>query len=165
MAYILWNKGEQSLINTWLGGFTSTGVGVPGSNLYVGMGSRSGGVGTTKSNNLNGNGDSTDLAEIGCVSPGNYQRQAVGRTAGSPSGSTWPAATLVGTSYQSQAPQVTFSFNDAPNLNGATLWFVAISGPAPAKTSNDALFGADLAAKRMFSAGDTERITITYRQT
>lgn len=163
MAYILWNKGEQSLINTWLGGFTSSGDMVPGSNLYVGMGARSGGVGSTKSNTNNQLGDSTDIAEIGLTTAGGYTRKAIGRTAGSPAGSTWPAASLVGTSYQSQAPQVTFTFSGTPDLNGATLWFVALSGPTPG--GNDCLFGADLAATRTFAAGDTERITITYRQT
>jgi len=164
MAYIFWNKGEQSLINTWLGGFTAGTNGVPGSALYVGMGARSGGVGSTKSNANNGASDANDIAEIGLVggASGGYSRQAVGRTAGTPSGSTWPAASLVSTSYQSQAPQVTFTFTGAPNLNGATLWFVALTGVAG---TNDCLFGADLAATRTFSNGDTERITITYRQT
>jgi hypothetical protein len=164
MAYILFNKGERSLINTWLGGFTNLSDGVPGSNVYVGMATRAI-ASTTKASNLTNTGGAEDLIEIGCVNSGGYSRFAIGRTAGSPSGSTWPDARLVGTSYQTISNQALFTFSNTPEVNGARMWFVALSGPTPSRGSNDAIFGADLAAQRNFAAGDTERITITYRQT
>ena len=159
MAYILWNKGEQSLINTWLGDFAASTNGVPsGTAVYVGMGAKSGGVGSDKTV-VNGTSTSTSLAEIGQTTAGGYSRQTVNRDAGS---TGWPAASLISGSYQTTAPQVTFTFTGTPNVNGATLWFVALSSVI---ATNDCLFGADLAATRNFSNGDTERITITYRQT
>lgn len=159
MAYILWNKGEQSLINTWLGDFNSGTNGVPSATaVYVGMGAKTGGVGSDKTVG-NGTSTSTSLAEIGQTTAGGYSRQAINRDAGA---TGWPAAQLSSGSYQSTAPQVTFTFTGTPNLNGATLWFVALSSVT---STDDCLFGADLAATRNFSNGDTERITITYRQT
>jgi hypothetical protein len=159
MAYILWNKGEQSLVNTWLGNFSAGVNGVPSSSVYVGMGSKTGGVGSDKTIG-NGTSQSTSLAEIGQSSAAGYARQAVNRNAGGAGG--WPASSLSSGSHQTTAPQVTFTFTGTPNLNGATLWFVALSGTI---ATDDCLFGADLAATRNFSNGDTERITITYRQT
>lgn len=158
MAYILWNRGEQSLINTWLGGFAANTNSVPGSTVYVGMGAKTGGVGSDK--NI-GNGTATStIAEIGQTTAGGYSRQAINRNGGGSGG--WPASSLSSNSHQTTAPQVTFTFTGTPNLNGATLWFVALSGTT---ATNDCLFGADLATTRNFSNGDTERITITYRQT
>lgn len=160
MAYILWNRGEQSLINTWLGDFTPGTNQTPDStSVWVGMGAKTGGVGSDKTVG-NGTSTSTSLAEIGQTTAGGYARQAINRNAGGTGG--WPAAALSAGSYQTTAPQVTFTFTGTPNLNGATLWFVALSGTT---ATNDCLFGADLAATRNFSNGDTERITITYRQT
>jgi len=159
MAYILWNKGEQSLINTWLGDFTPGTNSVPGTDaVYVGMGKKSDGVGSDKSLG-NGTSDST-IWEIGQTAANGYARQAINRNAGGSGG--WPAASKSGGSYQSTAPQVTFTFSGAPNANGATLWFVALGQQTG---GDDCLFGADLAATRTFADGDTERITITYRQT
>lgn len=159
MAYILWNRGEQSLINTWLGGFSAGVNSVPSSSVFVGMGAKVGGVGADKTVG-NGTSTTTSLAEIGQTTAGGYTRQAINRNAGGSGG--WPASSLSSGSHQSTAPQVTFTFTGTPNLNGATLWFVALSGTIG---TNDCLFGADLAATRNFSNGDTERITITYRQT
>jgi hypothetical protein len=159
MAYILWNKGEQSLINTWMGGFSAGVNNVPSASVYVGMGAKTGGVGADKTVG-NGTSTSTSLAEIGQTSAGGYARQAINRNAGGSGG--WPASSLSSGSHQSTAPQVTFTFTGTPNLNGATLWFVALTDVTGA---DNCLFGADLATTRNFSNGDTERITITYRQT
>lgn len=165
MAYILWQKGEQSLINTWLGGFTSSTSAapwVPSTSVYVGMGCKTGGVGSDKTIG-NGTNPASSVAELGthasAPSSAGYSRQAIARDAGS---TGWPQATVSSGSYQSTAPQVTFTFTGSPNQNGATLWFVALSS---AKGDDNCIFGADLAATRTFSNGDTERITITYRQT
>lgn len=161
MASIIWNKGEQSLIDAWLSGRGSaadygTPVTVPAGSGTVGdfglgMGTRSGGVGSTKADVM------AQILELGTSSAAGYARAALERST-----TGWPAATLQSGSYQSEAPQKTFTFTGAPNPNGATLWFVAGS-----TTTNDdnALFGADTAATRTFANGDTERITVTYRQT
>lgn len=119
------------------------------------MGARTGGVGTNKALG-NGTNTSTTIAEIGQSTANNYSRQSLSRAGG-----TWPS-TLSSGSYQASAPQVTFSFTGAPSLNGATLWFLALNTTIGA---DNCLFGADLAATRTFSNGDTEKITITYRQT
>lgn len=165
MAYILWNKGEQSLINTWLGGFTSSTTAapwVPSTSVYVGMGCKTGGVGSDKTV-ANGTNPASTLAELGTAASSaataGYARQAIARDAGS---TGWPQSTISSGSYQSTAPQVTFTFTGSPNQNGATLWFVALTNTVGA---DNCIFGADLAATRTFSNGDTERITITYRQT
>lgn len=158
MAYILWNRGEQSLIHTWLVNHTAETNSVPGSQMWVGMGSKTLGVGSSKTT-LNGSNKSTTLAEIGQVEPAGYERQPINRNGNGSGG--WPTATLSG-SYQTTAPQVAFTFTGTPDLTGATLWFVALGSTI---AGQDCLFGADLAATRNFSDGDTERITITYRQT
>lgn len=165
MAYILWNKGEQSLVNTWLGGFTTSTTAapwVPSTSVYVGMGCKTGGVGSDKTIS-NGTNPATSIAELGTAASGaaagGYTRRPIARDAGS---TGWPQATISSGSYQSTAPQVTFTFTGSPNQNGATLWFVALTDSV---TADNCIFGADLAATRTFSNGDTERITITYRQT
>lgn len=163
MAYILWNKGERSLINTWLGGFgesINAAPYVPSTNVYVGLGAKTGGVGSDKTVN-NGTLTASTIAEIGQSTAAGYARQAIARDAGV---TGWPEATQSSGSYQSTAPQVTFGAftGSGPTLNGATLWFVALSSTVGA---DNCIFGADLAATRTFAAGDTERITITYRQT
>jgi hypothetical protein len=157
MAYILWNKGEQSLINTWLGGYNPGTNGVPSNAFYVGLGKKTDGVGSSKevSNGTTG----TTIFEIGQTTTGGYARQPIYRGGVSTS---WPVAAKSGGSFQSTAPQVNFTFTGAPNANGATLWFVALGS---AIGGDDCLFGADLATTRTFADGDTERITITYRQT
>ena len=161
MASIIWNKGEQSVIDAWLSGRGSaaaygTPVTVPSGSGTVGnyglaMGTRVGGVGSTKADVM------AQILELGTSTAAGYARAALSRdTTG------WPAATLVTTSFQSTAPQQSFVFTGAPSPNSATLWFVAGS----TVTNNDnALFGADTAAIRVFANGDTERITPTYRQT
>ena len=160
MAYILWNKGEQSLINTWLGGFDPGVNNVPSNALYVGLGKKTGGVGSDKNVGNASNGTvENSIFEIGRTTANGYARQPIYR--GGISGS-WPAAAKSGGSFQTTAPQVTFTFTGAPNANGATLWFVALNSQVG---GDDCLFGADLAATRTFADGDTERITITYRQT
>ncbi len=160
MAQLILNKGEQSMINTWLVGASGGGNSVPGSAVFVGLGSKTGGIGSDKTVN-NGTNQSTTLAEIGQSAANGYARQTLNRNGG---GSTpnWPLASLVSSSYQSTGTQVTFTFTGSPNLNGATLWFVALSSTINAV---DALFGADLATTRTFANGDTEKITVTYRQT
>jgi hypothetical protein len=160
MAQLITNNGERSMINTWLVGASGGGNSVPGSAVYVALGSKSGGIGTDKTVN-NGTNQTTTLAEIGQTAANGYARQILNRNGG---GATpnWPLASLVSTSYQSTATQVTFTFTGAPNLNGATLWFVALSATINA---TDALFGADLATTRTFANGDTEKVTVTYRQT
>ncbi len=119
------------------------------------MGSRVGGVGATKSTG-NGTDTSTTIAEIGQATPNGYARQSLSRAGG-----TWPSTLSTG-SYQASAPQVTFTFTGTPTLNAATLWFLGLNTTVGA---DNCLFGADLAATRTFSNGDTEKITITYRQT
>lgn len=161
MAAIMWNKGEQSLIDAWLSGRGSaaaygspqtvpSGSGTVG-NFGLGMGCRVGGVGSTKADVL------AQILELGETTAAGYDRAALSRdTTG------WPAATLQTGSYQSTAPQQTFTFTGTPNRNGATLWFVAGKNT---RNEDNCLFGADTAATRTFANGDTERITPTYRQT
>lgn len=167
MAYIVWNKGERSIIDAWLGGQGDSDLGgysspqlvpvggnTPGS-WAIGLGTRVGGVGGTKADTI------TQIIEVDNVGGGSsgYARQGITRdqTAGG-----WPAATLSGSSYASTAPQKSFSFTGAPNPNGATLWFLA--GNTTLNADN-CLFGADLAATRTFGNGDVERVTATYQQT
>jgi hypothetical protein len=157
MAYIIFNKGEQSLINTWLVGAASTNA--SGATFGIGMGAMTGGVGTDKTKG-NGTNVSTTTAEIGQTTANGYARQVVNRNNAGAGG--WPASTLSTGSYQTVAPQVTFTFSGAPNLNGATMWFCALSTTI---ATDDILFGADLAATRTFANGDTEKITVTYRTT
>jgi hypothetical protein len=160
MAYLILNKGEQGIVNTYLVGASGTGNGVPGAAVYVGLGAKTAGIGSDKTVN-NGTNTTTTLAEIGQTDAQGYARQIVNRNGG---GATpnWPLASLSSGSYQSTATQVTFTFTGSPNLNGATLWFVALAATIGGV---DAAFGADLAATRTFANGDTEKVTITYRQT
>lgn len=155
MAAIIWNKGEQSVCDGWLGGQSTylTPVIVPaaGGNWGLGLGTRAGGVGTNKAD------VKATIAEIGTTTASGYARAAVARNQ-----TGWPASTKPGSSYQTTAPQQTFSFTGAPSPNGATLWFVAGSTTI---TDDNCLFGADTAATRTFANGDTERVTPTYQQT
>lgn len=157
MAGIIWNKGEQSLIDGWLGGQSTYGspqiVPASGANWGLGLGSRVGGVGTTKADVL------AQILEIGVTTANGYARATISRdqTAGG-----WPASTKPGSSYQTTAAQKSFTFTGAPAPNGATLWFVAGNSTTNA---DNALFGADTAATRTFGNGDTERVTPTYQQT
>lgn len=157
MAGIIWNKGEQAFIDGLLGGQSSYGspqlVPAAGANWGLGLGTRVGGVGTTKSDAM------AQILEVGVTTPNGYARATISRdqTAGG-----WPASTKPATSYQSTAAQKSFTFTGAPAPNGATLWFVA--GNTTTNTDN-CLFGADLAATRTFGNGDTERVTPTYQQT
>ena len=167
MAAIIWNLGEQSAIDAWLTGRGSAanygspvtvpaGSGTVGS-YGLGMGTRVGGVGSTKSDVL------TSIIELGKTQPANtgsdggYARAALSRDT-----SGWPAATLQTGSFQSTAPQQTFTFTGSPTVNGATLWFVAGSAT---NYNDNCLFGADTAAIRTFANGDTEKITPTFRMT
>lgn len=156
MASILWNTGEQAFVDTVLSAqAVSPAIPASGSNWGLGMGAGGSSATTTKSY-VNGSGAGT-IQEIGQSSAAGYGRAALSRN-----NTGWPASTLVSGSYQSTAPQQTFTFTGSPNLNGATLWFVAKSTSLGAV---DAMFGADLAATRTFANGDTEKITVTYRQT
>lgn len=158
MSNIIWNKGEQALIDAWLSGRGSasdygTPVTIPDgtgpSDYGLGMGTRSGGVGTTKSNVM------AQILELGTTTAAGYGRAALERST-----TGWPAATLQSGSYQSTAPQQTFTFSGAPSPNDATLWFVAGSTTI---NEDNCLFGADLAATRTFGTGDVEKITATMR--
>lgn len=161
MASIIWNVGEKSLIDAWLTGRGSAAnfgspVTVPSGsatvgNYGLGMGCRVGGVGSTKADVL------AQILELGHTTPNGYDRAALERST-----TGWPAATLQSGSYQSTAPQQTFTFTGAPTRNDATLWFVAGSNT---RNEDNILFGADTAATRTFANGDTEKITPTFRAT
>jgi len=157
MASIIWNKGERSCVDGWLGGQSNylTPVIVPtaGANWGLGLGTRVGGVGSTKADVM------AQILEIGTTAAAGYGRASISRdqTAGG-----WPASTLQGGSYAATTAQKSFSFTGVPNPNGATLWFVAGSTTT---NQDNALFGADTAATRTFGNGDTERVTPTYQQT
>jgi hypothetical protein len=157
MASILWNKGEQSVIDGWLGGqsnyLTPAVVPTAGGNWGLGLGSRVGGVGSTKADVM------AQILEIGTATPNGYARAVITRDQ---SAGGWPAASKPGSSYQSTTAQKSFNFTGAPAPNGATLWFVAGSTTTNA---DNALFGADTTATRTFGNGDTERVTPTYQQT
>lgn len=157
MASIVWNKGERAFVDGLLGGQSNylSPVIVPtaGSNWGFGLGTRVGGVGSTKSDTI------TQIAELGTTTPAGYGRTTIVRNQAT---NGWPAATLSGGSYESTAQQQTFSFTGAPNPNGATLWFVA----GTTTISNDnCIFGADLSATRTFGNGDQELVTPSYQQT
>ena len=157
MASILWNVGERSVVDGWLGGqsnyLTPNIVPSAGGNWGLGLGTRVGGVGSNKADLI------ATIAEIGTTTASGYARQSITRNQ---AGGGWPAASKPGASYQSTAPQVTFSFTNAPNPNGATLWFLAGTNVIG---NDNAIFGADTAATRTFNNGDTERVTATYQQT
>jgi hypothetical protein len=157
MAAILWNQGEEAFINTVLNASAVTpAIPAGGGNWGLGMGAGGVAATTTKSYNNGTNAGST-IGEIGQTTAAGYARVALVRST-----SGWPASSIVSGSHQTTAPQQTFTFTGSPNLNGATLWFVAKSTTLGAV---DCIFGADLAATRTFANGDTEKITVTYRQT
>lgn len=157
MAGIVWNKGERAFVDGLLGGQsayqTPQIVPTAGGNWGLGLGTRLGGVGSTKSDAM------AQILEVGTSVASGYGRVAITRDQ---SAGGWPAATLVSGSYESSATQKTFSFTAAPTPNGATLWFLA--GDATINHDN-CLFGADLAATRTFGTGDTELVTPSYQQT
>jgi len=159
MASILWNKGEKSVIDGWLGGQSNypasplTIVPTAAGNWGVGLGTRVGGVGSTKANVM------AQIGEIGSTTANGYSRRPITRDQ---TGSGWPAASLSGASYASTAPQVSFTFTGTPNPNGATLWFMAGSTTIG---HDNCLFGADTQTTRTFGNGDVERVTPTYQQT
>jgi len=157
MAAIIWNKGERSLIDAWLGGQSNylSPVIVPAAaaNWGLGLGTRVGGVGATKADVM------AQILEVGTGTANGYARQSISRDQAA---GGWPASSLSGGSYASTAPQKSFTFTNAPVPNGATLWFLA--GTTTINHDN-ALFGADTAATRTFGNGDTERVTPTYQQT
>lgn len=160
MAAILLNKGEQSLLDTWLVGTTTSRN--PDTNFGIGLAKVTGGVAAMDKTWVYGTTPATQIAEIGVVTPNGYAaREPINRN---DDGATpkWPSSTLVTTSYQSTGTQVTFTFSGAPDLNGATIWFAALS---LVRATNDILFGADLAATRTFATGDTEKVTPTFRAT
>ena len=160
MASIIWNKGEQSVCDGWLGGGGSaaaylspqivpSGSGTVGS-WGLGLGTRVGGVGSTKADVL------AQILEVGVTTANGYARQAMLRNQ-----TLWPASTLSG-SYSTTGTQQTFTFTGAPNPNSATLWFIAGKNTI---NEDNILFGADTAATRIFANGDTEKVTPTYKQT
>lgn len=159
MAAILLNKGEQSLLDTWLVGTTSARN--PGADFGIGLAKVTGGVGAMTKAFVYGTDPVTSIQEVGVSVANGYARQLLNRN---DDGATpkWPASSLVSTSYQSVGTQVTFTFSGAPTVNGATIWFCSLSTTI---TTSDILFGADLAATRTFANGDTEKVTPTFRAT
>ncbi len=157
MASILWNKGERSQVDGWLGGQSNYGspviVPTAGGNWGLGLGTRTSGVGNTKADVM------AQILEVGSSVQHGYARQTISRDQ---TGSGWPASSLSAGSYASTGPQKSFAFTGAPTPNGATLWFLA--GNATLSADN-CLFGADLAAVRTFGNGDVERVTPTYKAT
>ena len=157
MASIVWNIGERSQVDAWLGGQSNYGspviIPAAGGSWGVGLGTRVGGVGNTKGNVM------AQILEIGTSVAAGYARAAISRDQ---TGSGWPAATKPGSSYQSTAPQKAFSFTGAPTPNGATLWFLAGN---TVLNADNCIFGADTAATRTFGNGDVERVTATYQAT
>lgn len=160
-SQILFNKGEQALLDAFLGGQSNYQGSAPGGqkivpsvagNWGLGMGTAqisSGGL--TKTSGISA------ITEIGSVTPAGYGRATISRDQ---TGTGWPAATLVSGSYQTTGPQKTFTFSGTPSPNGAKCWFVA--GSATIGDDN-AIFGADTASERTFANGDMERITPTFR--
>ena len=125
-----------------------------GANWGLGLGTRVGGVGSNKADIM------AQILEVGTTTPNGYARAAITRDQ---TGTGWPASTKPGASYQSTTAQKSFTFNNAPNPNGATLWFLA--GTSAATNVDNVLFGADLAATRTFGNGDVERVTPTFMMT
>lgn len=161
MAGILYNRGERVFLDAVLGG-EAVPFGSPqliptaGASWGLGLGTRVGGVGdaTHKADTI------TTIAELGTTLANGYARAPILRDQ---SVSGWPASTLVGSSYETTAAQVSFGlFTGAPNPNGATLWFLA--GDTTINHDN-ALFGADLSATRTFGNGDSERVVPSFQQT
>lgn len=158
MAVILWNLGEKAVLDAWLTGRGSaaaygTPVTVPDGtapgNYGLGLGTRVGGVGSTKADVL------AQIIELATGTAAGYTARAtIARSTGG-----WPAATLGGGGhYTTSAAQQTFTFTGTPNPNGATLWFI---GGSTTKGDDNCLFGADLSATRTFANGDVEKVTAT----
>ena len=167
MAFIVYNRGGRSLIDTWLGGagsaagyspsagpqLTPAGSGTVG-DWGVGLGTSEGGVGIDGIDKTVG---IAAIAEVGTGTAAGYGRAAIQR---SQAGGGWPAATLVGGSYQSSGPQVEFTFTGEPVPNSATMWFMA--GNTTLEADN-ALFGADLSQPNTFQNGDIQRIQAIFK--
>jgi hypothetical protein len=159
MASTMWQTGELSLIDTWLLGGTSRVPTATAGSFGVGLGALAGGIAANPSKALVNGTTTSTIGEIGQTTAANYTaRQPILRVQGA---GGWGAPTVVTNDYQTTAAQVTFTFTGSPDLNGATIWFLSQS---LTKGNNDCFFGADLAAQRNFTNGDTEKITITYRQ-
>lgn len=159
MAGIVYNSGEKAFIESVLSGQTGNLGGavqlVPtsGSNWGFGLGTRVGGVGSTKADTI------TQIAELGTTTPSGYGRTSIVRNTAT---NGWPVPTLSAGSYESTAAQQTFTFTGAPSPNGATMWFLAGDGTIG---HDNAIFGADLSGVRTFGNGDQELVTPTYQQT
>lgn len=163
MSFLLYNQGEKALIDGFFGGLGSasasgspviipSGSGTVGS-FGVGLGTRSGGVGSSKSDAL------AQILEVGTSAANGYARQPIQRSQSA--GVGWPAASLVAGSYQSAAPQVEFTFTGSPNPNGATLWFLAGNTTTSA---DNVLMGCDLtAAPHTYSNGEIQRCSPVFR--
>lgn len=169
MASILWNQGEEAFIDTVLNGaavspaIPAVGTGA-GQQWGLGMGAQSGGVGGSGNKSVNNGVTTATIGEIGQTTAGGYSRKPISRAT-----SGWPASTLSSGSHQSQiAAPITFTFTGTPNFGNsanspATLWFVAKSITLAAV---DCMFGSDLqGTNRSFNTGDTEQITVAYKQT
>lgn len=146
-----WLAGQSAYTNnTVLANTSAVVVPAVGGNWGVGLGARSGGVGSNKADHI------STIIEIGGGYPG---RQAIPRNT-----TGWPDPTsLVNSSYQCQAPSVTFTFTAAATYgtsSSASLWFVAGSNTAG---DDNALWGADMSTTRTFQSSDQEIITAVWR--
>jgi hypothetical protein len=161
MSYILMEQGEDAFIRCTLQGDVSANGTITGD---WGVALATTAVGTnTAANKERVNDVSTGsgkIQEIGQTLASGYGRATVARD-----NTGWPNPTgHPGASYSSTAPQVSFSFSDAPNANGAASWWLTKTDGG-GEGNDDLMMGADLAAVRNFANGDTENVTITYQQT
>lgn len=161
MSYILMQQGEDAFIRTTLAGVACA-VAIPASNSNWGLALATTAVGANtaanKERTMSASSGSALIQEIGQTAANGYGRAGIPRNA-----TGWPNPTgHPGQSYSSTAPQKSFSFSNAPNVNGAQSWWLCKSTVIG---TDDIMFGADLAAVRNFAAGDTENVTITYQQT
>lgn len=165
MSYILFAVGEKAFIDTVMSAqAVSPAIPASGGNWGLALAGTTGGVGTSSSlsnkQRAVGTNVTTTIAELGQTSAFGYGRIAVTRN-----NTGWPAATNASNAdnYSSTSPQQTFSFTGTPTAVGSgTLWFLAKSTVI---ATDDLMFGADLAATRNFANGDTESVTMTYKQT
>lgn len=182
MGYIVWGKGEEAFVQTvLLGGAVSPAIPTVGANWGLGLAATTGGVwagagavSIDLKQRAVGTNVSTTIAEIGqvgTVNNGGYGRIGIQRNS-----TGWPTVTNSSNTdnWSATTAQKTWSFTSGgPNMGGGsgsaatTLWMICKSTTAWTNTStptDDLMFGADLATSRAFATGDTENITVTYKQ-
>src|SRR5690606_238017 len=154
MGFILFPRGQRSMLRAWLGGAASEANVLPAAGGNFGLG-----LGTASTAALTSASTISTINEIGGDTAAGYERQPISRD--EEAGSGWSVPT--GTPLQTTAAEVTFSFSGAPDPNGANMWFIAASGTEGA---DDVLWGADTAAVRTYNTGDIERVvaavSVTY---